>query len=186
MMKRKYGSRFDWKRVLDRRYAELYVEEDLFKGYITLLHIVKVTTPLYVKYGTASVCIVNEGYYWMQFFPENEHYSLTTMFDSEGRIVQWYIDTCKGIGYSSEKGPWMDDLILDIVVLPSGQFIELDVEEFTLAQTKNLHSEKDVEVAWNEFNQLKEEIYENRFALIFETDRHFKMLKKKLTCSLEY
>lgn len=45
-LKRKYGDRSDWKRVLKREYAQLYLEMDNFKGYISLLKIAKVKEPL--------------------------------------------------------------------------------------------------------------------------------------------
>jgi uncharacterized protein len=50
VLKRKFGDRSDWKRVLVREYAQSFIETDSFNGYITLLKIVKVADPLYVKY----------------------------------------------------------------------------------------------------------------------------------------
>ena len=51
MLKRKYGDRSDWKRVIERKYAQSYIDTNEFKGYITLLNTVKVAEPLSVKYG---------------------------------------------------------------------------------------------------------------------------------------
>ncbi|MFC4409123.1 DUF402 domain-containing protein [Chungangia koreensis] len=183
MVTMKYGSRSDWKRILERRYIESFVEEKSFKGHLTLLQMLKVTEPLHVTYGNTSLCIVDDGYYWMQYFPEKGHYSVTTMLDSEGHIIQWYIDICLRVGYNPDKGPWLDDLILDIVVLPDGQLIELDVDEFMIAKSENLLSESEVELATHEFNRLIEEISQQRFSLLTETARHFEELKKKLTSS---
>lgn len=122
-MKRKYGDRSDWKRVLDREYVQSYLETDNFKGYLSLLKITKVNEPLYVKYADQNICIVNDGYLWLQQFPSDKHHSVTTMFDEKGQIVQWYIDICDTNGVSEDNVPWMDDLFLDIVVLPSGEVI---------------------------------------------------------------
>ena len=43
------------------------------------------------------------------------------MFDLGGELVQWYIDISYQNGLSDEHIPWMDDLYLDIVVLPNGE-----------------------------------------------------------------
>ena len=94
MLKRKYGDRSEWKRVLKREYAQSYVDSTVFKGYITLLHTIKVIKPLTVIYGEEKICIVDNGYMWLQQFPLDENHSVTTMFDANGEIVQWYIDIC--------------------------------------------------------------------------------------------
>lgn len=41
-LKRKYGNRLDWKRVLDREYAQSYLETDSYKGHLSLLKMNKV------------------------------------------------------------------------------------------------------------------------------------------------
>jgi predicted RNA-binding protein associated with RNAse of E/G family len=128
LLKRRFGDRSDWKRVLDKDYTQAFLDRDGFKGYATLLKINKVIEPLTVSYVGKNVCIVDDDYIWLQHFPEEEMYSLTTMFDSRGKIVQWYIDICHKNGVENNV-PWMDDLFLDIVVLPSGEVIELDLDE---------------------------------------------------------
>lgn len=92
MLKRKFGDRSDWKRVLARQYAQSYIGSDDFKGYVTLLRIVKVSEPLFVNYEGKQICIVDDGYQWLQQFPSGKNHSVTTMFDAKGHIVQWYID----------------------------------------------------------------------------------------------
>jgi uncharacterized protein len=37
MMKRKYGDRSGWKRIIERKYAQTYLDTEQFIGYITLL-----------------------------------------------------------------------------------------------------------------------------------------------------
>lgn len=94
MSKRKYGNRADWKRVEKRKYAQTYLKIKEFKGHITLLNIVKVTEPLITRYGEKEICIVDNGYMWLQHFPLGKYHSVTTMFDDNGNVVQWYIDIC--------------------------------------------------------------------------------------------
>ncbi|MEK5037691.1 hypothetical protein [Sporosarcina sp. FSL K6-3457] len=65
MLKRKFGSRYDWKRVKERAYTELFIETEAFKGYVTLLHMREVREPLYMSYEGRTICLADHGYYWM-------------------------------------------------------------------------------------------------------------------------
>ncbi|WP_203247130.1 DUF402 domain-containing protein [Sporosarcina beigongshangi] len=176
MLKRKFGNRYDWKRVKKRAYTELFIETEAFKGYVSLLHMKEVMEPLYMSYEGRTVCIGNDGYYWMQHFPEGQQYSVTTVFDPSGSIVQWYIDICKEIGYCTKNGPWMDDLYLDLIVLPTGEVIEKDIDELEIAFKNNEISVSEYETAWAEFKRLKILLAEGRLKLKELTIPHFKLL----------
>lgn len=137
MLERKFGDRAEWKRIVSRKYAQSYLDTSEFKGYITLLNSIKVTDPLIVDYNGKNVCIVDDGYMWLQQFPLEKNHSVTTMFDANGDIVQWYIDICYKISIENNI-PWMDDLYLDIVVLPYGEVIEKDADELEMAYSKGM------------------------------------------------
>ena len=171
MLKRKYGDRSDWKRVLKREYAQSYVDSKVIKGYITLLHTVKVTEPLTVSYGGEKICIVDNGYMWLQQFPLDEHHSVTTMFDANGEIVQWYIDICLQNGIENDIS-WMDDLYLDIVVLPSGKVIVKDADELEDALSKGIIDKYLYDIAWNEVNKLKSLKNKGEFELLSLSVHH--------------
>lgn len=94
MLKRKYGHRPEWKRIIHKEYAQTFLNTKEFKGYVALLHTVKVREPLFICYGEKNVCIVDDGYMWLQQFLTEKNHSVTTMFDGKGNIVQWYIDVC--------------------------------------------------------------------------------------------
>lgn len=179
MLKRKFGDRSKWKRVIERKYSQSYLETNEFKGYITLLNTLKVNEPLLVRYGEENVCIVNDGYMWLQQFPMGRNHSVTTMFDNKGDIVQWYIDICLRNGV--ENGiPYMDDLFLDIVLLPSGEVIEKDADEIVDALTKGIIDKSLYDLAWNEMNNLKNLISRDSFDLIRLSNSHKEILLKKL------
>jgi len=181
MLKRKYGSRFDWKRVTERAYTELYIETDSsFKGYVSLLYMKEVREPLYMSYEKKNICIADNGYYWMQHFPEGQYHSITTVFDSSDSIVQWYIDICKRIGYSTDNGPWMDDLYLDLIVLPTGKIIEKDIDELEFALKTKEISISDFELAWTEFDRLKLVLVNGCVKLEEMTRSHFDLLSRSL------
>lgn len=171
-MKRKYGDRSDWKRVLDREYVQSYLETDNFKGYLSLLKITKVNEPLYVKYADENICIVNDGYLWLQQFPSDKHHSVTTMFDEKGQIVQWYIDICATNGVSEDNVPWMDDLFLDIVVLPSGEVIQKDSEELNEALLNGIIDRSLYDLANQEASMINSLIKDKNFLLLHLSKEH--------------
>lgn len=179
MLKRKYGDRSDWKRVLKREYAQTYLDTKEFKGYITLLNTIKVIEPLSVLYREKEVCIVNDGYIWLQQFPLEKNHSVTTMFDASGEIVQWYIDICLRNGIENDR-PWMDDLFLDLVILPSGEVIEKDVDELEEALSNGIIDKPLYDLAWNEIRTIKSLIDAGNFDLIQLSKNHKDILSKIL------
>ncbi|WP_047979884.1 DUF402 domain-containing protein [Ornithinibacillus contaminans] len=171
VLKRRYGNRPDWKRIIKRDYAQSYFDTEEFRGYVCLLHTVEVREPLHVNYGEKKLCIVDDGYWWLQQFPSGEKYCVTTMFDADGEIVQWYIDICLETGL--EEGiPWMDDLFLDIIVLPSGEHFLVDVDELDDALNKGVIDRADYELAWDEAKRLMKLIEKREFGLLDLAEEH--------------
>lgn len=171
MLKRKFGDRSEWKRILERKYAQTYLNTKEFTGYITLLNTLKVTEPLSVSYGEKRVCIVNDGYMWLQQFPLDKKHSVTTMFNENGKIVQWYIDICYKNSIENNV-PWMDDLFLDIILLPSGELIEKDANELEDAYAKGVITKSLYDLAWSELNIIKEQIKSEKFQLVNLSNQH--------------
>ncbi len=165
MLKRKYGERPDWTRILQRKYAQTFLETDEFKGYITLLQMKQLTEPLIVHYAQRDVCIADEGYLWLQQFPADQHHSVTTMFNAEGNIVQWYIDICHRNGWEDGK-PWWDDLYVDIILFPSGEMLVQDADELEDAYLTGVIDKELYELAWNEVRVIKRLIHTGEFSLV--------------------
>ncbi|WP_391116313.1 DUF402 domain-containing protein [Psychrobacillus sp. L3] len=176
MLKKRYGNRSDWKRIVKREYVQSYIETKEFTGTITLLHLVQVKEPLWVDYDDQSNCIVDNGYTWMQHFPVGENFALTTMFDSKGEIVQWYIDICNEIGIENNV-PWWEDLFLDIVILPTGEIILLDEDELEEALVGGSINQNMYDLAWNETNRIISLIREQKFPLLQFSKDHKELLK---------
>lgn len=177
MLKRRYGDRSDWKRIIKREYAQSYVKNEEFTGYITLLNLIQVTEPLWVKYDEKSVCIVDDGYMWLQHFPDGQNYSVTTMFDSNGEVVQWYIDICNEIGIEHNV-PWWDDLFLDIILLPTGEIIQQDEDELEEALINGWIDQRMYNLAWSQANKITTSITEGNFDLLNHSKIHKELLTK--------
>lgn len=180
MLKRKFGDRSDWKRVIVREYAQTFIDSERFTGHVTLLRIIKVTDPLYVIYHGEKICIADDGYEWLQQFPSDRNHSVTTMFDSKGNIVQWYIDICSLNGVSENDVPWMDDLFLDLIVLPTGKLIKKDANELEEALISGTIDKNLYDLAWKEANRLSELIEHDEFTIIKLSELHREILCQKL------
>ena len=179
MLKRRYGNRPGWKRIIDKDYAQSYMETVEFKGYVSLLKINNVTEPLNVQYKDKKVCIVDDGYIWLQHFPTDVHHSLTTMFNSKGEVVQWYVDICYRNGIENDV-PFMEDLYLDIVVLPDGEIIQLDGDELEEALIKGKISESLYKMAWAENERLFDLIKRGAFQLLELAEIHKDQLLRNI------
>ncbi|PPA70357.1 DUF402 domain-containing protein [Jeotgalibacillus proteolyticus] len=179
MLKRKYGDRSDWPRILERRYAQTFMESKEFTGYVTLLQTVKVAEPLFVYYEGRRICIVDDGYLWLQQFPKGENHALTTMFDSKGEVVQWYVDISLENGAEGDV-PWIDDLFLDVIKLPTGELILKDKDELEQALSEGIINQNLYELAWKEARTVIELIRNNEFNLLNLSSLHKDALLPKL------
>jgi uncharacterized protein len=176
MIKRKYGERREWNRIVQREFAQSFLKTKEFTGYITLLHTIQVSEPLSMRYGDEHVCIVDDGYMWLQQFPLEKNHSVTTMYDANGDVIQWYIDICLCNGITDDS-PWMDDLFLDIVLLPSGEIMEKDADELEEALLTGVIDRSLYELAWNEVEEIKRLLNKGNFDLVKLSNSHKAMLE---------
>ncbi|MFG6494537.1 DUF402 domain-containing protein [Fictibacillus sp. UD] len=146
-MEHKTADRPNWKRVTDRHFEVTHKENSCFKGKVTVIHLKQVSEPLVVHYKDHDVCIADNGYTWLQHFPEGEKYTITTVLDSYGKVVQFYIDMCMDHGVNEDGIPWFDDLYLDIVILPDKELFLLDDNELMEAFDKGDINNKDMKLA---------------------------------------
>lgn len=175
-MKKKIANRPDWFRILEKRYAQTFLEEERFTGYVSLLTLKKVKEPLYVNYNGKDVCIVNDGYLWLMHFPTSGNYAVTTTIDNKGNIVQWYIDIIRSTGLTEAGIPYIEDLYLDIVYLPDGNMYVLDHDELEDAYANEVITETEYFTAKETVAQLTQLIADQQHYIITETPRHLELL----------
>ncbi len=175
-MKRKRADRADWKRITRSRFRMTRVNAKEYSGYITLLHMDEVEEPLSIELQDQKIYIADRDLSWLQHFPEGAHYTLTTMFNADGEVIQWYIDICWQLGVDEDGVPWYDDLYLDIVVTPDGEIILLDVEELDEALREGKISPLAYDFAWQEADALMLAIEEDMFPLLWLSETHYQQL----------
>jgi predicted RNA-binding protein associated with RNAse of E/G family len=163
-----------------RRYKQVYIEEQHFNGFMPMLYLDKVRQPLNVKYGTEEICIVNDGFMWLQQFPMEANHALTTVIDTDGKIVQWYFDIVNHFGVSEEGIPYFEDLFLDVVVLPNGHIHMLDEDELQEALQSGVITENMFQMAHQEANKLVISIEAAQNYLINHSDRYIDYMKQQI------
>lgn len=175
MIKKRYADRRDWRRITQRHYVHEQVENKVFKGHVTLLQLIEVTSPLDVRYGDETIRIADAGYVWVQQFPSDAHHAVTSMFDATGQLVQNYIDICLRTGVEDGRIYW-EDLFLDLIVLPSGEVSLVDVDELEAAREQGDVSQAEYALAWAEAKRLQKQLQDGSFPLV----AHAEVMKQQL------
>lgn len=153
-MKRKLLSRAGWRRVLAGTSIVINTYDGRYDGYAAATFIDRVREALVTSICGRTYTVAGDGFIWIQRLPAGAHWSLTTMYDARGNIVQWYFDIIKQSGLDENGQPFYDDLYLDIVTLPSGGQALLDADELQAALDSGGISQADYGMAWAEARQL--------------------------------
>lgn len=171
-MKHRSADRMPWPRVTARRFVAHTFTTPEFQGVATLLCIDAVREPLWVDWQGQRFCICDAGYTWVQHFPTDTYYAVTTQFDAHGQVVQWYIDICNRHWVDERGIPWWEDLYLDLLIFPTGGCHIVDADELDEAlQTGVINTDLHT-LAWREARQLQTIIQADAFALLSLTDSH--------------
>lgn len=171
-MKQRAADRLPWPRVTARRFATHTFATTEFQGVATLLCIDAVHEPLWVDWQGHHFCICDSGYTWLQHFPTNTHYAVTTQFNTQGQVVQWYIDICN-YHWIDERGiPWWEDLYLDLLVFPDGGCHIVDADELDDALQRGVIDTSLHMLAWQEARHLQSTIQAGTFPLLALANTH--------------
>ncbi|NMH70282.1 DUF402 domain-containing protein [Bacillus sp. RO3] len=165
---------------MEKEVSIQYTSSGERNGYLSLVTFKKVSHPLYARYENISICIANDGFSWLQFFPDQCHYSITAMLNKEQAVIQWYIDITKENGYDAIRGPWMDDLYLDIIVLPDGNMITKDLDELQDAYKNEVISKVDYLLANTECERLVQRIEQKKLNLEELTREHLAFFRSSV------
>jgi len=119
--------RDDWSRILEKQVVIRDLEYGDFKGKVSLLKILKISSPLYVSYGERKVKIADVGHSWVQIGFENQFFWITAMFDEKDSLFEIYVDMTDGNEMNAEN-PCFVDMYLDYVI-HDDMVTELDRDE---------------------------------------------------------
>lgn len=176
---KRFITREDWSRVLERDFTMVYIDDGNYAGHVALLKIKKIKEPLWTTHEGKTFCIADEGYSWLQHLPDDEHFGITTMFDEKGNIIQWYIDITTHNGI--EDGiPYMEDLYLDLIKLASGEVIKKDIDEIEKALLEEEITKEIYDLGFKEFHKVYEQLTNGSFKYLDFSIPHKKMLEEEM------
>ncbi|WP_420853975.1 DUF402 domain-containing protein [Staphylococcus ratti] len=159
-MKIKYIDKRHWRRLIDRDYIEVKVNNNKFKGIIGLITMNKVREPLEVTVVGKRMVVADDHFQWLQILPEKKRYSMTVMFNDKGEPLQYYFDiNLKNI---TQKGKARTvDLCLDVLALPDGKYELVDQDDLERALKTNQITRKQYHEAYVIAHQLMIQIDED-------------------------
>lgn len=159
-VKVKYIDKRHWRRLIDRDYIEVKVNNNKFKGIIGLITMNKVKEPLEVTVVGKQMIVADNHFQWLQILPDKKRYSITVMFNDKGEPLQYYFDiNLKNI---TQKGKARTvDLCLDVLVLPNGKYELVDQDDLERALKTKQITQKQYHEAYVIAHQLMIQIDED-------------------------
>jgi predicted RNA-binding protein associated with RNAse of E/G family len=153
-MKRKYIDHSKWERIEKNKSILFNTYQERFNGYASAIFIEKVHEKLVCNFDKRQVCVLDDGYILIQRLPIEKNWSVTTIFDENNNIIDWYFDITKQNDIDIHSQPFYDDLYLDVVVFPSGEIVLLDEDELNKALENGDITQMDFDLAYNVANQI--------------------------------
>ena len=151
-MKRKYADYPNWDRVLEKKYKNIYFDNEDFKGNISLLTAVKVKEKLVV---VDNLVLIDDGFKWLEIYPDNnKNIAISVCINTEGYFLEWYFDIAKDSALTENGVPYIDDLYLDVILTPEGEIKMIDQEELQDALDNQIISQDDYDLAYKVANEL--------------------------------
>nr|WP_275432198.1 DUF402 domain-containing protein [Staphylococcus sp. ACRSN] len=167
-VKVKYIDKRHWRRIIDREYTEVKVNNNKYKGIIGLVTMKKVREPLEVSVVGQNIIVADDNYQWLQILPEKKRYSITVMLDDKGNPLEYYFDI--NIKNVTQKGNARTiDLCLDVLVLPNGEYELVDEDDLQRALDQGQITRKQYHEAYVIAHQL-----------MIKIDEDFKTMQEKI------
>ena len=148
-----------WTRVIARKQLIRDFARGEYKGKISLLKILELSSPFKRSYGDWEIVLADAGYWWLQLAIHQAHAWFTVMFDEQGRFVEIYVDVTDG-NDALKDDPTFEDMFLDYVVC-DGKVYELDRDELEEAFASGTISQVQYETALAEGRKIRRDLTEN-------------------------
>lgn len=177
-MKLKYADKRNDSVILKNEFKMKNINIEEFNGTITLINILEVTNSISVtRPDNSKDCVLDLEYKWLGIYPKGQKYCITVMFDNNWKLLQWYFDIAKDICKYDSGVPYIEDLYLDIVLLPNGNHYMIDEDELEQALSENIITQNEYNMAYDIANRINNSL-DNNFDKIKDfTNYCLKILK---------
>lgn len=173
---RKYADKSGWKKILEKRFKTMYVDDVDFKGYLSLVCVDKTAIPLIKKTCDETICILDDGYMWLEQYFIDKNFSISTIYDEDKNLVQWYIDIVKTIGITEDGIPYFDDLFLDIIATPTSDIEILDRDELDEALNENIITSEEYENVLEIAGYVIDNVLKDREKLVNSSNKYLDVI----------
>lgn len=101
-----------------------------------------------------QIHVAGNGCKWLIYLSLNEYWSIITFYDTNNEVQEWYFDISKG-NFIDENGmPCIDDVFLDLAILPDGRTVTVDADELQDALDKKEITVDDYNHAYRVHNEI--------------------------------
>jgi predicted RNA-binding protein associated with RNAse of E/G family len=163
--KRVHAHRPGWARLIKRQFTLAPLKEGGLNGYISLLRMEKVRSPLIKTINGKQTTIIGDGFSWLQYYLTGCDYSAVATLNQDGKLVQWYLDVISAMGVDEVGYPWYDDLYLDVVATPDGWVEIIDGNDLDVALQNKAIDQLMHYQAWRTAERLADELRKGEFVL---------------------
>ncbi|WP_315107997.1 DUF402 domain-containing protein [Clostridium intestinale] len=137
-MKKKRLIYDEWTGITSKRYTQLKIDNEVFKGVAAMLYIDKVSKPCIWDFNGEEIIVCDSGMKWLQMLPDDGAYIITAMINMKNEIELWYIDIIASHGVDEDNIVYFYDLYLDLIVYPNGTIKIDDMDELVDAFEQNI------------------------------------------------
>jgi len=131
------------------------------ESYTTLITFLPKCSDLRVDCGGREMHLAGYGYKWLMYLPMDEYWCVTAIYSPSDELLEWYFDISRR-NFIDECGvPCIDDVFLDLVILPDGEVITIDADELQEALDIGEISKEDFDNAYIVHDQIKNSKWSN-------------------------
>lgn len=131
------------------------------EGYSALINFLPGSRELHVNNDGEQHCLAGIGYKWLMYLPLSENWCITAFYNPNNELLEWYFDISKG-NFLDENGMHcIDDIFLDLVILPDGRTVTIDADELQEALDKEEITIDDYNHAYKVHDQILKSKWNN-------------------------
>ena len=139
----------------------LFVRSD-WDFYVSVKHIHDIDNPFILEMDGKMVCLIDKGYYLVEFVPKNANYAVRVYVNKDKEILEYYFDISLENGIDPESRiPFYSDLYLDVTYY-NGKISLLDETELKDALKNNLINKSEFDLAYKVAQDLIKELKDGR------------------------
>lgn len=172
-MKRKFLTNTYLKGV--DKYILTQFENEALDCFCVIKKVNSIDKPYISTHTGKNVCLLDEGYYILEYLPKNSHYGVRVFLDKDKKVLSYYIDIIDSIGIDYEKGLYYDDLYLDITIdVVNGEIVKVwDEDELQRALDEDDITKEQYDMAYNILKELLNQISKGQNLIVNNNHKEF-------------